>query len=989
MRFMTASMGWRGGGGGRLPRLIPLLAAAAAFTTRDRAQDFAQESATGALLVIGRAPGADRAGSAPFAAGSGAWSCSLPEVVASPALAWTEGDGGAERGCVLLIQGAGWAYARGAEAVAEQPAFSFAGLLRQLRAEAKLTQEELAEAASLSRRSVSDLERGINRTAHKDTALLLADALNLEGPVRELFVSVARGKAPAADVLAARRGTLGAFAAVATRALPRDIAAFTGRQAELAQLMETVAAVAANGGVVGIHAIDGMAGIGKTTFAVHAAHRLTGGYPDGQFFLPLHAHTAGQRPVDPADALASLLLTAGVPAAQVPPGLEARAGRWRDQVAGKKILLVLDDAASHQQVAPLLPGTAGSLVLVTSRRRLAALEDAAVISFDVLPPDNAAALLERLAARPGLRAGDTAVGEITQLCGYLPLAIGMLASQLRHHPAWSATQLAAGLAAARDRLALMHAENVSVGAAFGLSYADLTPGQQRLFRRLGLVPGPDIDAYAAAALDGTTLDAAGRGLEGLYDQHLLAEPASGRYQLHDLLREHARALAAADDPAESDEPIGRLLDYYLHTALAAGKHITTPMTPIPPLPAGRRPDCVPQLSTPPQAAAWLETERPNLNAAVGYAAACGRSQQAVAIPAAVADFLDARGHWDQAAALHQTALTAARQAGDRPGQAGALTNLCAIQASTGDYPAAASSAAQALALYRNLGDQVGQANALNNLGIVQRSTGDHQAATASCRQALELFRDLGHRYGQGDALTELGAVQMLAGSYAAASESLQQALALYRDIGHRLGQAVALSHLGTVQRLTGDYQAATTSQQQVLEQFRDVGERSGQAYARSELGLLQQLAGDYPAAAASHHAALDVSRDLGDRLGEAATLNNLGELLSQTSDTQQARDHHALALTIARDLGAAQVEAHALEGIGRCHLQDGNPGEGTAKLLQALAIYQRIGTPDARRVQQTLQNHKLASATSGRQPAAPQTAKTISPHTPATPPPSR
>jgi transcriptional regulator with XRE-family HTH domain len=244
--------------------------------------------------------------------------------------------------------------------VAEQSGLSFAGLLRQLRAEARLTQEELAEAAGLSPRSVSDLERGIHRTAHKDTAVLLADGLGLAGPARALFVAAARGRSPGAGVLAARQdAAVGAFAAAATRGLPRDIAAFTGRQAELARLMGTLAAVAAGGGVVDICAIDGMAGIGKTTFAVHAAHRLAGSFPDGQFFLPLHAHTRGQRPVDPADALASLLLTAGIAAQQIPPGLEARAARWRDQVAGKKILLLLDDAPGTSRsgrCCPVPPG---------------------------------------------------------------------------------------------------------------------------------------------------------------------------------------------------------------------------------------------------------------------------------------------------------------------------------------------------------------------------------------------------------------------------------------------------------------------------------------------------------------------------------------------------------------------------------------------------------------------------------------------------------
>ncbi|HXW87051.1 MAG TPA: helix-turn-helix domain-containing protein, partial [Streptosporangiaceae bacterium] len=319
---------------------------------------------------------------------------------------------------------------------AVEPELSFAGLLRQFRAEARLTQEELAEAAGVSPRSVSDLERGVNRTARKDTARMLADALSLAGQVRELFVAAARGRAQAAEVLAARSGTAprASAAAAATQTLPRDIGGFTGREPELARLLADVAADSGPAGIHAIHAIDGMAGIGKTTLAVHAAHRLAGRFPDGQFFLPLHAHTPGRPPVSPADALASLLLTAGVAVPHIPPGLEARASRWRDYVAGKRILLLLDDAAGHEQVRPLLPGTPGSLVLITSRRRLTALEDAEVISVDTLAPDEAGALLARLSGRAELAGLDGPGGEITRLCGYLPLAIGMLARQLRHHP---------------------------------------------------------------------------------------------------------------------------------------------------------------------------------------------------------------------------------------------------------------------------------------------------------------------------------------------------------------------------------------------------------------------------------------------------------------------------------------------------------------------------------------------------------------------------
>ncbi len=787
--------------------------------------------------------------------------------------------------------------------------------------------------------------------------------------------------------------------AAAPRTLPRDIASFTGRERELAQLLDRIDRQAASGAVVGIHAIDGMAGIGKTTFAVHAAHRLAASLPDGQVFLPLHAHTPGQRPVDPADALASLLLTAGLPPQQIPPGMQARAARWRDHLAGKKILLLLDDAVGHEQVRPLLPGTAGSLVLITSRRRLTALEDAAVVSLDILAPGEAAALLIRLAARPGLRTGDIAVGEITRLGGYLPLAIGMLASQLRHHPAWTATSLAAKLCGARDRLALMHAENLSVAAAFDLSYRDLTPGQQRLFHRLGLVPGPDFDAHAAAALDDTSVDEARLGLDELYDQHLIGEPAPGRYQLHDLLREHARALADGAGPADRDAATGRLLDYYLHTALAAGQRLRIWNRDAGFMPPARPPQCAPPLSTPGQAAAWVETERANLHAATAHAAATGRLQHAMLIPAAIDDFLYAEGHWDQQLALHQISLTAARQAGDRPGQARALMLLSSPQLVTNERAASVASAQQALALFRDLRDQVGQASALNHLGYMHKASGDYPSATACCQQALELFRGLGNRRGQAGALNDLGVVQQETGDYRAAAASQQQALelshdtgdlfcqiaalqelsavqrltgdyeaaaitlaqahALNRDLGDRYEQALLASELGALQRLTGDYQAAIASQQQALEALCDLGAPAAQGLARNELGLAQQETGNHAAAAASYQQALRLLRQAGEPYGQAQVLNSLGELASHAAIISQALDHHSQALAIARKIGAPLQEARAMEGIGHSHLHDAHPRDARTHLQQAFAIYQRIGSPGAQRVQETLSQHRL------------------------------
>ena len=828
-----------------------------------------------------------------------------------------------------------------------QAGLSFAGLLRHLRGEARLTQEELAGAAGLSPRSVSDLERGVNRTAHKDTALLLAGALGLPDPVHAVFVLAARGRAPAAEVLAVREGAAAGAPAAATRTLPRDIASFTGRGAELRQLVGAVAGPAGAGGVVGVHAIGGMAGIGKTTLAVHAAHRLAPRFPDGQFFVPLHAHTPGQRPVDPADALASLLLTAGVAAQQIPPGLEARAGRWRDCVAGKKVLLVLDDAAGHEQVTPLLPGTAGSLVLVTSRRHLTALEDAAAISLDTLAPGEAAALLARLAARPGLGTDDAAAGEITRLCGWLPLAVGMLARQLHHHPAWTPAGLAADLAAARDRLELMAAENVSVAAAFDLSYADLTPGQQRLFRRLGLHPGTDIDGYAAAALDDGDLGAARRGLAALYDQYLLTEPAPGRYRLHDLLREHARTLAAADPAVETDQGLGHLLDYYQYTAaIAEGRLARQSRTGPAPAALTAPPAAVPDLPDRTRARSWARAERANLLACLDHATGTGQHARVVALTSGLAALLRHDGPWSEASTRHATAVQAARHLGDRPGEADALYELGVVRELTDDYRGAAEALEAALGIARDLGDRRGQAHALSRLGVVRRLTGDYPGAAQAQEAALGIYRDLGDQQGEANALSRLGVMRWRGGDYPGAAGALQAALGIYRDLGERGGEASALCYLGVVRWQTGDYPGAAEALEAALGICRDLGDRQGEANALNYLGVVRRQTGDYPGAAEALEAALGIFRDLGDRGGEVESLNQMGTLHRVRGDLDQAGAYHRQALDLAREIGSSWDEAHALAGLGRCALAAGRTADAAAGLRQAQQIFQQIGAAE-------------------------------------------
>jgi tetratricopeptide (TPR) repeat protein len=660
---------------------------------------------------------------------------------------------------------------------------------------------------------------------------------------------------------------------------------------------------------------------------------------------------------------------------------------WRDRLAGRQLLLVLDDAAGSEQVLPLLPGSGGSLVLVTSRRHLSALEDATAISLDTLPPGEAAGLLVRLAGRAGLSPADPGVRQIVRLCGFLPLAVGMVARQLHHHPAWSAAGRATEVASARDRLELMAAENVSVAAAFDLSYETLTGDQQRLFRRLGLHPGAEVDGYAAAALDGTDVQDARRGLEALYDQYLLAEPAQGRYRMHDLIREHARALAGRVDPdRDREDATGRLLDYYQYAAARADALIALQPRPAPAFAEGAVPAAVPALADREQALAWARAERAGLLACLDYATAGGQHTRVIALTAGLAWLLRWDGPWAEAITRHTAAVQAAQYLGDRRGQAGALSDLGDVYRLTNEFPGSAQALEQAIGLYRDLGDRLGQANALTDLGDVRRLTGNFPAAARALEQALGIYRDLGNRLGQaralpclaivrwetGDypaatqmleqalgisydlgnrlsqahALRGLGAVRWMTGEYTAAAQVLEHALGLYRDLGDRFGQALALKELGNVRRQTGDYPAVAQALEQALAIFGELGNRLGVAGALLGLGVVRRAMGDYPAAAQVLEQALGFYRDLGTRGDEAEALNEIGTLHRISGDLAQAEECHQRALDLARAIASSWNEAHALAGLGRCALAAAHPTQAEILLRQALEIFQRTGAAE-------------------------------------------
>ena len=782
--------------------------------------------------------------------------------------------------------------------MSEPLAVSFGSLLRSLRTAAGLTQEELAEAARVSFRSISDLERGVSRSPHRDTARLLADALGLSGDDRARFEAAARGRPPADGTMV--RGPLPVGIAAATRALPRDIALFTGRELEIASILAAVSGAGASG-VVDICAIDGMAGVGKTALAVHAAHRLADRFPDGQVFLQLHGHTPGHQPVDPADALASLLQACGIPAQSIPDGLEPRAWLWRDRLAGRRMLLVLDNAAGSGQVGPLLPGDGECLVLVTSRRHLGDLPGAvAPVLVDVLRPAQAAEMFTRLAPRAAGSPGE--VAEVVRLAGFLPLAISLLARLFARHGSWTLADLAAET---RASLLTLTAEHDSVAAAFEMSFRYLEPASQRFFCLLGLHPGAIIEPYAAAALAGTGLEEAAGLLDFLHGEGLLTEAGHRRYSMHDLLRRYARDHVAA--PAGNyQRAVERLLDYYQSTAARADALITfhTRPGPAPAVPAGLR--AAPDLDDGDQALAWVRAERASLLACLDDVAGTGQHARVVALTAGIAGLLRRDGPWADAITRYTAAARAASHVGDRLGEANALTDLGSVRWRMGDYPGAAQAAEQALGIYRDLGDWLGEANALFYLGTTLQSTGDDPGGAQALEQALEIYRQLGERFGQANALAYFGRRPWMTSDRPGAARALEQALEIYRDLGDRTGQGTALIYLGVARRRTGDYPGAARALEQAVHIFRDLS-----------------------------------------RLGEAAALIEKGTLYAIQGELTEAEGCYLQALELARDMFSPWDEARALAGLGRCAMGNGDPAQAGFLLRRALEIFDRIGAAEA------------------------------------------
>ncbi len=722
----------------------------------------------------------------------------------------------------------------------------FGVVVRAQRTRLGMTQEELAARAQLSVRGIGKIESGEIAAPRPHTVRILAEAFGLTGDARDEFCAAAGERPSTGNAAPGPRRTIPAQ-------LPADVRSFTGRTAELARLDELSArAAAADTTGAAIAVLSGTAGVGKTALAVHWAQRTRHRFPDGQLYVDLRGFDEGSSPVLPSEAVRRFLDAFEVPPHQVPHSFEAQVGLYRSLIAGRRVLVVLDNARDAEQARPLLPGAPGCLAVVTSRNRLSGLvaETAHPVAVDLLTTDEARELLtrrlgaDRVAREPG------AVDEIITACARLPLALAVVAARAASHPTFGLAALAAELHAAWGSLDTFAGTDPATDAraVFSWSYRQLSPAAARLFRLLGLHPGPDVAVPAAASLAALTSSQVRPLLAELSDAHLVAEHVPGRYTAHDLLRAYAAEQARdADAHDPCDAAVHRLLDHYVHTASAAARllaPIRDPLPLAPPASGVRAEDLADQA----QALAWFTAEHAVLLAVIDRTARTGEDLHTWQLASTLIDFLDWRGHWHDAVNTLGAALEAALRLGD-PDKEALVHYLIAGPYIHLDRTADADThLALALEQYRRSGDQAGQAHIHSAYSFVCEREGRLRDALEHTKLAGDLYRAAGHKQGQARALNNLGWDHAQLGDPAQSLVYCQQALHAYEELGSNLGQARTWDSLGYAHQHLGHHTEAISCYRRALELFRDLGNRWEEAVVLTHFGDAYDAAGDLESA---------------------------------------------------------------------------------------------------------------------------------------------
>ncbi|MFC5752941.1 tetratricopeptide repeat protein [Actinomadura rugatobispora] len=674
--------------------------------------------------------------------------------------------------------------------------------------------------------------------------------------------------------------------------LPRDVPDFTGREEQLAAVLAAVEGSR-------VVAVDGMAGVGKTCLAVHAAHRLAAEYPDAQLYVDLHGFTAGREPLDPDPALRTLLAALDVPSEKIPQegGIEPLAACWRSELAHRRAVVVLDNAADADQVRPLLPGAGPSVALITSRNRLLGLNEVPPVSLDVLTERESAELLARASGDPAgpdgrLSRDPEAAAEVLRLCGHLPLALRLAAARLRHRPGWTVGVLVERMAEGASEF----------DTAFAMSVRQLDRAQRRFFRLLGLLPVAAFDEYVAAALADVPLRTAREMLEDLLDAHLVQQPAAGRYRLHDLVRQHARRAATEQDPpAEPERALGRVLDYYVHAAAAADAAMSY-LPPVLEVSAGRPPAELPAFAGKHAALFWFGTEYTNLMAVFEAAVAAGADAHVCELPRFMRAFFARRCGTTHLNVLFERSLVAAQR----------------------------------------LGDPLQLAEAHSDLGFARYNAGRMAEADAAYEAAAPLVSQAGGGRSEAELTMRRGYLRWDEGRVEEPLDLFRLAGRLYADAGCPMGAAHATAYEAWAMLQLGHREEAARLAREALDVPHADPAWPPTLTARITLGVA--IADEEPEAAMAHlEQALALAREDGHRHNEAWCLNCLGVALRRTGRYEEALAGHRRAFALLDELFEEHWKIHFLDGYAETCRLAGLPGEALRLHRQALELAPRLG----------------------------------------------
>ncbi|MFF2747674.1 tetratricopeptide repeat protein [Kitasatospora sp. NPDC058048] len=719
-----------------------------------------------------------------------------------------------------------------------------------------------------------------------------------------------------------------------------------GRDAELRHLLSAPTSGSPDSAGGCIRAVSGMAGTGKTSLVVTAAHLLRDRFPDGRYYVDLRANGGAQQPLD-TEAVATLLLRQfGVPAASIPTDRDELASRCRGLLAERRAVVVLDDARGPGQVRPLLPGNPAACILVTSRHRLAELP-CSPLYLDPMSPEDAAGLFVALAGKE--RTGDPAeVDALVERCGGLPLAVDLAASRFKAHPTWSLEHFVRRLSRRSGRLNELRHGLESVALAFDVSYRSLSRTQQEAFRRLGLHPGPDLGPDTAAALIGRPLRETDRILESLHDLHMLQENSPERYVLHDLLREFAVDLVTAE---ERQQAVRRLIGFALRAADRADRTLnprrfrrTVPELPQLAPTGGLVNELADELDWPDDKAikAWLRAELPGLVSVEAHARATGLGEEAAWLAHVLAELLDSEGLWREADEMHRAATHHWHSRGEDMAESHALLALASIRIHTARYTLAERAAERTLAIARAAGDAGCAAEAMERLARIHWSQSDLSTALSMQRQVVEVHRKSGDEWNRARCLNNLGAVLIHLGDTQEALESFTEALPLAESLNDSRLRLQILGNLAGTHINARNPDAARDAFEQILAIGEDILSPDNLAIIRMNLAGSLPLPAESARATELLRSALHTFRQTGNRQDEADAINGLGTVYLETGRNDAALDRHAQALELARSIGAQREAAAALRGLGRAEHALDRTSEALNHLQQAVSLSRQI-----------------------------------------------